>query len=255
MLMLLLCSLAAPVPCAGESYQSPAEGIVKMDFADDRLTLETRNASLEKVLQQLSRLAGVNIVTDGPLAETVTVYVSDLPTDEAARKILRGQDVSFVYRASGKAASADDYQLREIRIYVPEGGGGQGAKAAQPGRSPAVAAGPAASPDRRASRPEMPPPPAARSLPDRTPRDYAPHPADDFMSGLLGGNLNALDDLADQLRQEHPEAAPQINQFMKTLEEAKARAAEAGMDPSSIEDLGGMNALMRDMLRKRREGR
>jgi len=252
-LALLMGFPAAMTPCAGEEYRSAADGILKMNYADGRVTMETRDAPLNKVLQEFARLADLNILSDGPLEERVTVYISDLPTDAAARKILRGKDLSFLYRAGETEKHPEDYPLREIRIYEAQGTTGI-PQAFSYGTS-------AASIPRQATRaptqtrPAARTPARARTLEDRTPRDEAGSPADSFLSGLLGGNLEALDGMAERLKQEHPEAEAQIEQFLQALEEAKSRAVESGGPRPSPEELGGLGDMMQRMMLLRNEER
>lgn len=250
--LLLAGAQALPVPCAAEDYRSPADGILRLSYADGLLSLETRDAPLGKVLDEFARLADVNVVSDVPLEDRITVYVSDLPPDAAARKILRGKGLSFVYRATRPAERPEDYPLSEIRIY--DSGG------KTPGRDRAVSYGTGgaaierdATPARREPRPPARSAARARALASRTPRDEPASAADSFLTGLLGGDLHALDEVAERLRREHPEAEAQIQQFMQALDEAKARAAETGSDAPSLESLGGMGAIMHRMMQQRTE--
>jgi len=246
--LLLLCSPAATTPCAGEEYRNPAAGILRMSYEEGRVTLETRDAPLSKVLEEFGRLADVAVVSDGPLEDRVTVYVSGLPPDAAARKILRGKDLSFIYRASKAAGQPDEYPLSEIRIYDAQETTGR----AQPfsyGTAPADRR--EATRARRETRPAARTPAQARRLESTLPRDDdSMAAADSFLSGLLGGNLHMLDEVAERLKQDHPEAREQIEQFLQVLEEAKTRAAESGGGMPSLEDLGGMGAIMHRMMQQ-----
>ncbi len=253
-LALVLWFPSVTTPSPGEEYRSPADGILRMSYDDGRMSLETRNAPLDKVLREFARLADVKVVSDGPLEDRVTVYVSALPPDAAARRLLRGKDLSFIYRASKDTDTPEDYPLREIRIYDDTPG--------TPGREQAVSYGGRQAPvpqqatrARSETRAETRAVARARALESRTPRDDPASTADSFLTGLLGGNLHALDEVAERLVQEHPEAEAQIQQFLEALEEAKARAMEGGGEMPSMEDLGGMGAIMqRMMLQHRDEG-
>jgi hypothetical protein len=236
----------SPPPCGGEAYRNVADGILNMDYADGRLSLETRDAPLDKVLKELSRLAEVNIVSDGPLEGRVTVYVNRQPTDAAARKILRGKDLSFLYREKDPSEPEGEYRLREIRIYVPQGTPGQEQRFSYPSRDPnsRSEAIRARQENREAERAQT----RARRIEDRTPRDMPGAEADQFLSGLLGGNLEALDGVAEKLRAENPEVGDQIDQFMQALEEAKARAADSGAGMPPMGNLGSMGAMMQRIM-------
>ncbi len=249
-LPLLVLFLAAPLPGAGEEYRNASDGILSMRYSDGRLSLETRDAPLGKVLQELARLAEVNIVSDGPMEDRVTVYMNGLPTDAAAKKILKGKGLSFIYRPLAPGDAAGDYRLEEIRIYVSQGSSGK-AQTFSYDKGSTSSSRPrtdrqAAIRERNARRAESRA--RARTRQDHTPRDDAGSEADQFLSGLLGGNLEALDEVADRLRAENPEARAQIDQFLETLEEAKARAAESGNEVPSLENMGSMGAVMQQML-------
>jgi hypothetical protein len=246
-LLLLAGVFLSPPPCTGEAYRNVADGILNMDYdAEGRLSVETRDAPLDKVLNQLSRMTEVNIVSDGPLEGRVTVYVNRQPPDAAARKILRGKDLTFLYRERDPSEPEGEYRLREIRIYVSQGTPGQEQSFSYRGSDPVSRneAIRARQESREAERAQT----RARRIEDRTPPDRPGAEADQFLSGLLGGNLEALDEVAERLKTENPEVGDQIDQFMQALEDAKARATESGTGMPAMGELGSMGAMMQRIM-------
>ena len=56
-----------PFRAPAEEYRSPSDGIQSMVYEDGRLSLEAKDASLDKLLTELARMAMVTIVADGPI--------------------------------------------------------------------------------------------------------------------------------------------------------------------------------------------
>ena len=71
-----------------------------MRLDQGKLSLEAREAPFERLLQELSRLGGLKILSDGPLEGRITLKIENVNLDTAMRKILRGKDVTFLYAAS-----------------------------------------------------------------------------------------------------------------------------------------------------------
>ena len=118
----LLASMPVHVPA--EEYRSPSDGIQLMKYEDGRLSLEVKDASLEKVLNELAQMAMLTIIADGPLEGRITVYADRLPLEKALRKILRGKDTSFVYAAKVET-SPTEYDVVEVRIYLAKADKGE----------------------------------------------------------------------------------------------------------------------------------
>ncbi len=121
----LLASLPFQVPA--EEYRSPADGIQSMRYEDGRLSLEAKDASLDKVLSELARMAMLTIIADGPIEGRITVYAERLPLEKALRKILRGKDTSFVYAAKAET-SPTEYDVTEVRIYLAKADKGEASR-------------------------------------------------------------------------------------------------------------------------------
>ena len=113
-----------PLRIPAEEYRSPSDGIQSMEYAEGRLSLEAQDASLDKVLRELSRMAKLTVIADGPIEGRITLHADHLPLEKALRKILRGIDTSFVYTAKAET-SPKEYEIKQVRIYVSNGEKGE----------------------------------------------------------------------------------------------------------------------------------
>ena len=221
----LLASLPFQVPA--EEYRSPADGIQSMRYEDGRLSLEAKDASLDKVLSELARMAMLTIIADGPIEGRITVYADRLPLEKALRKILRGKDTSFVYAAKAET-SPTEYDVMEVRIYLAKADKGEASRysytrkseerkrASSPPRSRAQASRKRSSPFR--------PPAGAPPVPDMATSEEAKR----LLSELMKGNLDGLDAIAERLKDQNPQVEEQIDEFLESLEEARMIAEENG---------------------------
>jgi hypothetical protein len=246
---LLLAFFSSPAPA--EEYRSPADGIQSMVYEEGRLSLDAKNASLDKILSELSRMAMLTIIADGPIEGRITTYTNRLPLEKALRKILKGKDTSFVYTAKAET-SPTEYEVSEVRIYLATAAKGEtrrysySRKHEDEDREP--------SPPR--SRRERP---RSRGSPSRMPAASPMVPpigtseeAQQLITDLMEGNLDGLAEIADQLKDQNPQVEEQIEEFLETLEDAKMRAGESGSPISPLEGLGDMQEVMQQMLNKRR---
>ena len=245
----LLASLPFPVPA--EEYRSPSDGIQSMKYEDGRLSLEVKDASLDKVLNELARMAMLTIIADGPIEGRVTVYADRLPLEKALRKILRGKDTSFVYAAKAET-SPTEYDVLEVRIYLAMADKGEarryshtqkteeGKRAPNPPR-------PRAEVSRKRSSPFRPPA-GAPSVPDMATHEEGRR----LFSELMQGDLDGLDKIAEKLKDQNPQVEEQIDEFLEALKEARMRAEESGQPMPPLEQLGDIQTLMRQMLEKGR---
>ncbi len=239
-----------PLRAPAEEYRSPSDGIQSMEYSEGRLSLEAQDASLDKVLSQLSRMAMVTIIADGPIEGRITLHADRLPLEKALRKMLRGRDTSFVYTAKAET-SPKEYEIKEVRIYVSDGEKGEphrysyseSAREEERGSPPPRTTG--LRPRRRGPGPR--PPTASPPLPEMTTSDEAKR----LLSGLMEGNLDGLDEIAEKLKNENPRVEEQIDQFLESLEEAR-RNSEEGGSPIPSERLGNMQNLMKQMLKNGR---
>jgi hypothetical protein len=238
-------------PALAEEYRSPADGIRSMTYEEGRLSLDAKDASLDKSLSELSRMAMLTIIADGPIEARVTVYTDRLPLERALRKILKGKDTSFVYTAKAQT-SPPEYEIAEVRIYVAE---------AQKGETRRYSYS-----RNRGDRARAPSPPGlsgqgarSRGSSRRTPRTPPPVPpiansedAQRLITELMEGNLDGLQEIAEELKEQNPQVEDQIEELLETLEHAKERAGEGGTAIPPLEGLGNMQEMMNQMLNRGR---
>jgi hypothetical protein len=242
-LLLLTC-----VPCQAlaEEYRSPSDGIQLIRYEEGLLSLELRNAPLEKVLSELSRIATITIISDAPVEGRITLYADRLPLDKGLRKILRGKDTSFVYKAELET-SPTQYAVKEVRVYVAKAGE-RGGRRYSPASKKATKA---ARPTRSRPPPSRREPSGSRSAkrPTGIPDIATSEETRQIMTELMEGNFDGLGEIAERLIEENPEVEDQIDEFLETLEEARIRAEESGQPFSPLEGLGDMRTLMHELYR------
>ena len=248
-LFLVLCLFSPAVN--GQEYLNPSEGILSMQYQDGLLSLETRDAPLNRVLEETSRLAELVITSNGPLEGNLTVYIEKLPPDAAMKKILRGKDLSLLYTPQSGTPSGKQYALKEVRIYLPEEGSGSEHQYSYTKKT--------TSKSKAKTRPRFRPrlPSRKRTVTPSDPNDgppgsYTPSrdQAERFLSGLMEGDFSALNEVAERLKEENPEAQEQIDAFLESLEEARGNADD-GNPISSIQDLGNLGTIMQQMMHPR----
>lgn len=229
--------------------QSSTEGILSLVYESGLLSLQTRDAPIGKVLEEVARIAELTVTADGNLQGNLTVYIDKQPPDQAMRKILRGKDVTFLYARRAAGDPAGEFRLREVRIFLPEtakGGDGQFSYRPEP---PPAHPGPRGRTGFRPMPPPEPPPADDESFQPASPPGPGPD-AEKFLSGLMEGNFEALNEVAERIKEENPEAREQIDRFLENLEEAKQRAADGNPVPS-LQGLGNLGVLMHEMMKRR----
>ncbi len=235
-------------PASARDYEGGAEGILSLDYTDGKLSLETKDASLDKVLEELSRLAEFDIVSDGPLEGQVTVYIRSLPPDKAVKKLLRGKDLSLIYRSQPDSLT-EQYLLEEVRIYLSKGKKGQERRYSPPVKDSSYR------PSASSSRPRRTPKDRHRpksSRPRKPPDSILSAGVQGFMSGMMTGDPDSMDEAVDRMREEHPEFQEHIDNFVESLEEAKAKAEESGVTLPPMEEMGNMGLFMERMMKNQK---
>ncbi len=221
-----------------EEYEDQGAGILSLRYIDNRLTVETTAADLDKVLQELSLITGVTIVSDAPVTGQLTLRINDYPLDKAMRKILRGKDISFIYAAPVDVPD-DRCALKEVRIYLGGGDSGQGLNysynAAKKEKKKSYSKKTRRKKTSHARRPRP------KGTSQSNPRQ--------LYSDLMEGNINDLEELGEWLKEENPGTQDQVDQFMEYLEEAKDRAEETGQPFPELEGLEGMGMIMHQMFK------
>ncbi len=240
---LLLLGLLTPQARA-EEIDSPSNGIRSMRYEEGLLSLDAKDAPLDKVLDGVARLAKLTIVSDGPLEARMTLYMDRVPLDKALRKILRGKDTSLVYGAEPDS-SPPRYAVREVRIYVAEGNKGEARRYSYAGSARDRAAPPARPRPSHGERAGYPTPAPSSRIPEAESREEVQR----LLSDLMEGNLDGLNEIAEKLKAQNPEAEEQIEEFMDSLEEARIRSEETGEPFSPLGGLGSMQMLLQQLHR------
>ena len=242
------CLLALlPFQALAEEYRSPVDGIQVMKYENGRLSLEAKDAPLDKVLSELSRIAMLTIVADGPIEGRITLYVDRLPLEKALRKILRGKDTSFVYTSRPEASPAQ-YEISEVRIYLAKAEKGQARRYTySPKRNgmkretvPSSLRG-----EPRGNRGVPSRPPAA---PPRIPGMAMSDETKRFLSEVMKGNLEEMEKIQERFRKGNPEAQEQIKLLLESLDDVRARAGESGASIPPMEGLEGVQEMMKQLL-------
>jgi hypothetical protein len=247
--LLIAAAVLMAVPAlqaSAEEYRSPSDGIQSMNYEDGRLSLEAQDASLDKVLTELARMAMITIVADGPIQDRVTAYADRLPLEKALKRVLRGKDTSFVYAARDEG-SPTEYDIVEVRIYLANEDKGEARRYSY---------------TKREEKKKAPKPPRSRTEVSRKqsapvwPTAVRPPTSDlataeegqRILSELMQGDLEGLDKLVEKLKDQNPQVQEQVDQFLESLDEIRAKAEERGQPLPSFEGLGDMQSLMDQML-------
>ena len=95
------------------AQRSPQEPVIALQ--DDRLTLSVQDGGLESILEVLSRLSGVEILSpEGLGSGRVSVDLRNVPFEGGLRRILRGYDTYFLYTGAEKDSPAS---LTSVWVY------------------------------------------------------------------------------------------------------------------------------------------
>ncbi len=229
-------ALSAFQAAPGE-YRSPSDGIKLMKYENGRLSLQATDASLDKILSELSRLAMITIVADGPIKGRVSLYMDRLPLEKALQKILRGKDTSFVYTADART-SPGQYKITEVRIYVAGVEKGRPHRYSYSRKRNLTKRG-AGSSGARGGSPRA----AGMAMSKETKR---------FISEMLHENPEEWEKIRARFRKGSPEAEEQIKLLLESLDDVKARAGESGASIPPVEGLDEVQDMMKQLLRPRK---
>jgi hypothetical protein len=87
----------AATPSRGSSAQA-TKGQPVVSFKEGRLTVIAQGAALDRILDTISRQAGVAILgADQGGAELVSVQLQDIPLEDGLRRLLKDRDTFFFY--------------------------------------------------------------------------------------------------------------------------------------------------------------
>ena len=104
--------VAIPDAGGGEKAKPP------VSLTGNRLSIHIEYRLLENVLQEISDLSEVPIISEGLKDYTVSSHFENLPLDEGLRVLLQGLDAFFLYGNGGHAPTA----LQAVWVY-PQGKG------------------------------------------------------------------------------------------------------------------------------------
>jgi hypothetical protein len=170
----------APIPTPDALGSAPEDAPGQIAFEDGKLTVRSSTAPLRQLIDEISRLSGVQVRwMDAEVREqAVSVEFTALPLSEAVQRILRVTNFLLMY-----AHRDEGTQLTQIWIASREDAGGQ------PGRNPQPA-------------PTEPPPPTAEE-----PAEAAAQPLEDLMQTAMGdadlaSRLSAIEELGSATSQD-----------------------------------------------------
>lgn len=104
-------------PEARKPADKKAPPLVRIDHG--RLSVEALNVRLDKLLAAISDTSGIPMFNDKTSAQRISVAFEDLPLDEGLRRLLKDQDIFFLYGA-GQA------ERRPVALWIyPRGKGRQ----------------------------------------------------------------------------------------------------------------------------------
>ena len=119
LLLFLTLFLGYPLETAVQAKESNTTPVAeKIEFRDGKLTVRLVNASVPRILSEIGRRSGVEIVwLNHAMADTVSVEFTALPVAEALERILRGKNFLLFYTIQGKKE-----KLARVWISSPPGG-------------------------------------------------------------------------------------------------------------------------------------
>jgi len=102
-LLILICLIYMSLPIHAQT----ASNSIRMDYRNNLLTLEAKNADLKNVLLSLSDEAGVVVKFPDDLKKKITLELSGIPLDHAIKKILKGINNAVIYSLSKKEKTSE----------------------------------------------------------------------------------------------------------------------------------------------------
>ncbi len=87
----ILCMLLLLLAVAAEASEFPAR-----TKAQARVTLELHAVEIEHLIAVIGRASGLNIVVGNPVQGRVTVYLKDVPWQQALEPILRANGYGYI---------------------------------------------------------------------------------------------------------------------------------------------------------------
>ena len=100
-----------------EAKTRPSQRARLIQFANDHLTVDVKDTSLQELLQEIARQSGLIIVGYGSSAERITIEFHQLPLEEGLRRILRHQSFAVEYARLTTEESRSTV-LRPKRLWI-----------------------------------------------------------------------------------------------------------------------------------------
>jgi len=122
-LMLLLGLVVAPagaVTTTGADTNAVAEQAVQYDAATDRLSIEVQEMSLARLLAQVSRQTGVEILIDPAVERPVSTVIREQPLEKAITELTRGLNTVLVHDVRTLPGSGERNVLISVQL-LPKG--------------------------------------------------------------------------------------------------------------------------------------
>jgi hypothetical protein len=105
----------------GQAAAVTASPAVRMNYADGRLTLSAKQVPLAQVLEDLHRLAGIDIYAARGLSSAqVSIDVRNEPLEDALKSILRGYNYAAIYVKEG-----EDFRITALKLFKEGEQGGE----------------------------------------------------------------------------------------------------------------------------------
>jgi hypothetical protein len=102
-ILYLLCLFAFSVLVTSLTYAQSSGQTFRTDNDNGLLTVSAEKADLKSLLTQFAEKTGVNVHFPKGLAKQITINLSGVSLRMALRRILKGEDYSLIYSASGKS--------------------------------------------------------------------------------------------------------------------------------------------------------
>ena len=105
-ILYLLCLVAFSVSVTSLTYAQSSGQTYRIDYDNGLLTVSAEKADLNRLLTQVAKKTGIKVRFPKDLARQITINLSGVSLRMALRRILKGEDFSLIYSASGKSRAA-----------------------------------------------------------------------------------------------------------------------------------------------------
>jgi hypothetical protein len=87
---------------SAEENTAPLQGDFSgIDFQNGLLKISVENREFQKILDEVAKKTGIQIVLNASVDKRLTINFDYLPLDKALRRIVRGSNCVFIYRSEG----------------------------------------------------------------------------------------------------------------------------------------------------------